>query len=40
MSSLSEIDLSVPSSPDSERGEHTSGSAHVTVGTLTRSVGS
>lgn len=36
MSSLSEVYLSVPLSPDSQRSEHASSSAHVTVGTLTR----
>lgn len=38
MSSLSKVNLSVPSSPNSKWGEHTASSTHVTVGTLTRSV--
>lgn len=38
VSSLLEVDLSVPSSPDSERMSHSASTAHVTVGTLARSV--
>lgn len=40
MSSLLEVNLSMPSSPSSERMSHSAGSAHVSVGTLSRSVGS
>lgn len=36
VSSLSEVNLSVPLSPDSQWSEHTASSAHVTIGTLTR----
>lgn len=39
VSSLSEVDLSVPLSPDSQRGEHTSSSAHVTIGSLSGTAG-
>lgn len=39
MSSLSEIDFSVPSSPDSEWSEHSTGSAHVTISGLSGSAG-
>lgn len=40
MSSLLEVHLSVPSSPGSEWMSHSTSSAHVSVGTLSRSVGS
>ena len=39
MSLLLKVDLSVPSSPGLEGSEHSSLSAHVTEGTLARSVG-
>lgn len=40
VSSLLEVDLSVPSSPSSEWVDHSTATAHVTVGTLARSGGS
>lgn len=40
VSSLLEVHLSVPSSPGSQWVGHSTGSAHVTVGTLSRSGGS
>ncbi len=40
MSSLGEVDFSVPSSPCDSGVEHSSSSAHVTEGSLTGSVGS
>jgi len=39
VSLLVEVDLSVPLSPDSERGKQSTLTAHVTEGSLTRSVG-
>jgi hypothetical protein len=39
VSLLGDVDLSVPLSPGAEGGEHTSLSAHVTEGGLSRSVG-
>ena len=40
MSSLSEVDFSVPSSPGDSGVEHSSSSAHVSEGSLSGSVGS
>lgn len=37
---LSQVDLLVPLAPDLGRGEHATGSAHVTEGSLTSTVGS